>query len=75
MSDSVRVSLRIPPEVFEEIARESRDLGESLSDNMRRRLSKDEGVLAKDFQHLAGQTLEEHERRLVALEEMANRGY
>jgi hypothetical protein len=43
MSDSVRVSLRIPPEVFEEIARESRARGESLSDNMRRRLSNDAG--------------------------------
>jgi hypothetical protein len=65
MSDSVRVSLRIPPEVFEEIARESRARGESLSDNMRRRLSKDG----------PDERLDDYERRIAALEEMANRGY
>jgi hypothetical protein len=65
MSDSVRVSLRIPPEVFEEIARESRARGESLSDNMRRRLSNDG----------PDERLDDYERRITALEEMANRAY
>jgi hypothetical protein len=65
MSDSVRVSLRIPPEVFEEIARESRARGESLSDNMRRRLSKDG----------PDERLDDYGRRIAALEEMANRAY
>jgi hypothetical protein len=67
MSDSVRVSLRIPPEVFEEIARESRARGESLSDNMRRRLSNDGPV--------EDERLDDYERRIAALEEMANHAY
>jgi negative regulator of replication initiation len=67
MSDSVRVSLRIPPEVFEEIARESRARGESLSDNMRRRLSNDGP--AEDGR------LDDYERRIAALEEIASRAY
>jgi negative regulator of replication initiation len=70
MSDSVRVSLRIPPEVFEEIARESRARGESLSDNMRRRLSRDGPVKYREVA-----TMDDHERRIAALEEMANHAY
>jgi negative regulator of replication initiation len=39
MSDSVQISVRVPSEVFREIATESRSRGESISDAVRRRLA------------------------------------
>jgi negative regulator of replication initiation len=65
MSDSVQISVRVPSEVFREIATESRSRGESISDAVRRRLA----------QSGDDTTLDDHERRIAALEEMANRGY
>jgi negative regulator of replication initiation len=67
MSDSVQISVRVPSEVFREIATESRSRGESISDAVRRRLAQSDG--RDDV------TLDDHERRIAALEEMANRGY
>jgi CRP-like cAMP-binding protein len=65
MSDSVQISVRVPSEVFREIATESRSRGESISDAVRRRLA----------QSGDDATLDDHERRIAALEEMANRAY
>jgi negative regulator of replication initiation len=65
MSDSVQISVRVPSEVFQEIATESRSRGESISDAVRRRLA----------QSGDDATLDDHERRIAALEEMANRAY
>jgi hypothetical protein len=67
MSDSVQISVRVPSEVFREIATESRSRGESISDAVRRRLAQSDG---RD-----DATLDDHERRITALEEMANRAY
>jgi hypothetical protein len=65
MSDSVQISVRVPSEVFREIATESRSRGESISDAVRRRLA----------QGGDDATLDNHERRIAALEEMASRAY
>jgi negative regulator of replication initiation len=70
MSDSVQISVRVPSEVFREIATESRSRGESISDAVRRRLAQ------SDPPWVGGSgVLDDHERRIAALEEMANRAY
>jgi hypothetical protein len=70
MSDSVQISVRVPSEVFREIATESRSRGESISDAVRRRLAQGDPPWGG-----GSGVLDDHERRIAALEEMANRAY
>jgi hypothetical protein len=57
------LSLRIPPELHAELRAEADERDESLSAVVRRRLG------------VGGSRLDDHERRIAALEEMANRAY